>query len=143
MAQGWPAVALVTPAMLAARALALGAGYGVGMPRFLNLEPQERPVLKARQCLIKRLMDLAGALLSLIVTAPLSLAIALAVKLDLPGPVLYIQDRVGVNGRTFRVIKFRTMVQDADKQLGESIPPGQPGGACLQTERRSPGDAVW
>jgi lipopolysaccharide/colanic/teichoic acid biosynthesis glycosyltransferase/GT2 family glycosyltransferase len=115
------AVGLVTPFMLAARALALGAGYGVGMLRFLNLEPQERPVLKARQRLMKRLMDLAGALLSLIAAAPLSLAIALAIKLDSSGPVLYVQDRVGVNGRTFRMIKFRTMVPDADKQLGELI----------------------
>jgi lipopolysaccharide/colanic/teichoic acid biosynthesis glycosyltransferase/GT2 family glycosyltransferase len=115
------AVGLASPALLAVRALALGAGYGVGMLRFLNLEPQERPVLKARQRLLKRLMDLAGALLSLIVAAPLSLAIALAIKLDSSGPVLYVQDRVGVNGRTFRMIKFRTMIQGADKQLGDLI----------------------
>lgn len=115
------AVGLASPALLAVRALALGAGYGVGMLRFLNLEPQERPVLKARQRLLKRLMDLAGALLSLIVAAPFSLAIALAIKLDSSGPVLYVQDRVGVNGRTFRMIKFRTMIQGADKQLGELI----------------------
>ncbi len=115
------AVALVTPPMLAARALALGAGYGVGLLRFLNLEPQERPVLRARQRLVKRLMDVVGAALSLVITAPLSLAIAVAIKLDSAGPVLYVQDRVGVNGRTFRLVKFRTMVQGADKQLGDLI----------------------
>lgn len=115
------AVALVTPPMLAARALALGAGYGVGLLRFLHVEPQERPVLRARQRLVKRLMDLVGAALSLVITAPLSLAIAVAIKLDSAGPVLYIQDRVGVNGRTFRLVKFRTMVQGADKQLGDLI----------------------
>jgi lipopolysaccharide/colanic/teichoic acid biosynthesis glycosyltransferase/GT2 family glycosyltransferase len=114
-------VALVTPAMLAVRALALGAGYAIGLLRFLHLEPQERPVLRARQRLLKRLMDLAGATVCLIVTAPLALAIAVAIKLDSPGPVLYAQERVGTNGRTFRLLKFRTMVQDADKQLGELI----------------------
>ncbi len=115
------AVALITPAMLAIRALALGSGYGVGLLRFLNVEPQERPVLRARQRLLKRLVDLAGAVISLIITAPIALAVAAAIKLDSPGPVLYIQDRVGTNGRIFRLLKFRTMVQDADKQLGELI----------------------
>jgi lipopolysaccharide/colanic/teichoic acid biosynthesis glycosyltransferase/glycosyltransferase involved in cell wall biosynthesis len=116
-----PAVALVAPLLLAARALALGAGYGVGLLRFLHVEPQERPVLRARQRLVKRLVDLIGAALSFTVTAPLSLAIAVAVKLDSPGPALFIQDRVGTNGRTFRLLKFRTMVQGADKQLGDLI----------------------
>jgi lipopolysaccharide/colanic/teichoic acid biosynthesis glycosyltransferase len=114
-------VALVTPLMLAIRAMALGTGYAIGMLRFLHLEPQERPVLRARQRLLKRLIDVVGAVVSLIVTAPLCLAIAVAIKLDSPGPVLYAQDRVGTNGRTFRLLKFRTMVQDADKQLGELI----------------------
>jgi lipopolysaccharide/colanic/teichoic acid biosynthesis glycosyltransferase len=114
-------VALVAPGMLAVRALALGAGYTIGMVRFLQLDPQERPVLRARQRLLKRLMDLVGATVGLILTAPLALAIAVAIKLDSPGPVLYAQDRVGTNGRTFRLLKFRTMVQGADKQLGELI----------------------
>lgn len=115
------AVALVTPVMLAVRAMALGAGYAIGLLRFVHLEPQERPILRARQRLLKRLMDVVGAAVCLIVTAPLGLAIAMAIKLDSSGPVLYTQDRVGINGRTFRLLKFRTMVQGADKQLGELI----------------------
>ncbi len=114
-------VALVAPAMLAVRALALGGGYAVGLLRFLHLEPQERPVLRARQRLLKRLVDLIGAAVSLIVLAPIGLAVAVAIKLDSPGPVLYAQDRVGTNGHTFRLLKFRTMVQGADKRLGELI----------------------
>ncbi len=114
-------VALVAPAMLAVRALALGGGYAVGLLRFLHLEPQERPVLRARQRLLKRLVDLIGAAVSLIVTAPIGLAVAVAIKLDSPGPVLYAQDRVGTNGHRFRLLKFRTMVQGADKRLGELI----------------------
>ena len=115
------AVALVTPLMLAVRAMALGAGYAIGLLRFVHLEPQERPILRARQRLLKRLIDVVGAAVCLIVTAPLGLAIAMAIKLDSSGPVVYAQDRVGTNGRTFRLLKFRTMVQGADKQLGELI----------------------
>ncbi len=117
----WRAVALMTPLMLSLRAMALGAGYAIGLLRFVHLEPQERPILRARQRLLKRLIDVVGAAVCLVVTAPLALAIAVAIKLDSPGPVLYAQDRVGTNGRTFRLLKFRTMVQGADKQLSELI----------------------
>jgi lipopolysaccharide/colanic/teichoic acid biosynthesis glycosyltransferase len=50
---------------------------------------------------------------------PLYLAIAIAVKLDSPGPVLYYSERIGKKGRAFRCIKFRSMVSDADKRRGE------------------------
>ena len=49
--------------------------------------------------------------------APLLLAIALAIKLDSPGPVFYRQQRVGKDGRRFRMLKFRSMRQDADRLL--------------------------
>jgi lipopolysaccharide/colanic/teichoic acid biosynthesis glycosyltransferase/glycosyltransferase involved in cell wall biosynthesis len=114
-------VALIVPLMLVARATALGAGYVVGLLRFLHLEPEERPILRARHRLLKFLMDLMGATLGMIVAAPLCLVIAVAIKLDSPGPVLYVQERVGANGRTFRLLKFRTMVHGADQQLGELI----------------------
>jgi lipopolysaccharide/colanic/teichoic acid biosynthesis glycosyltransferase len=61
----------------------------------------------------KRLFDLVGAALALLVLAPLLLAIALWVRLDSPGPVLFRQERVGRGGRPFRIHKFRTMVADA------------------------------
>ncbi len=115
------AVALVAPVLLALRALALGSGYAVGLLRFLHLEPQERPVLRARQRLLKRLVDLMGAVIGSIVGVPIGLAVAVAIKLDSPGPVLYVQERVGANGSTFRLLKFRTMVQGADQRLGELI----------------------
>ena len=47
--------------------------------------------------------------------APLGVAIALAIKLDTPGPVLFRQQRVGRNFRLFQILKFRTMVDDAEK----------------------------
>jgi lipopolysaccharide/colanic/teichoic acid biosynthesis glycosyltransferase len=64
----------------------------------------------------KRLLDLVGAVLGLIVTAPLWVVIAVAIRLDSPGPVLFRQTRIGQHGRPFRIVKFRTMVVGADRQ---------------------------
>ncbi|MGB3723303.1 MAG: TIGR03013 family XrtA/PEP-CTERM system glycosyltransferase [Pacificimonas sp.] len=63
----------------------------------------------------KRLFDLLASGLLLILSSPLLLLAALAVKLTSPGPVFYRQERVGQFGRTFDVMKFRSMVQDAEK----------------------------
>ena len=61
------------------------------------------------QMAMRRVVNLAIAVVALILTAPLMLVIAIALKLDSPGPVLFIQERVGLAGRIFRLIKFRTM----------------------------------
>lgn len=75
-------------------------------------------VLKARrpQLVLKRLMDIVISGCALLVLWPLLLLIALAIKLDDPGPVFYRQVRVGRGGREFRIFKFRTMVVDAEKK---------------------------
>ena len=65
--------------------------------------------------LIKRASDLVGGTLLALVTMPLWLLIALAIKLDSPGPVLYSQTRIGKNGLPFRCYKFRSMVDGADQ----------------------------
>jgi lipopolysaccharide/colanic/teichoic acid biosynthesis glycosyltransferase len=57
----------------------------------------------------KRALDVLGAGLGLLLLAPLFLLVALAIKLDTPGPVFFRQDRVGLHGRRFRIFKFRTM----------------------------------
>jgi Undecaprenyl-phosphate glucose phosphotransferase len=62
----------------------------------------------------KRGFDLVFAALGLVLLSPVLLAIAIGVKLDSPGPVFFIQERVGMNGRRFRMIKFRTMRPGAD-----------------------------
>jgi sugar transferase (PEP-CTERM system associated) len=64
---------------------------------------------------IKRLSDIVSAMLLLLVSAPVMLVTALLIKLESPGPVLYRQERVGLNGRHFNVIKFRSMRTDAEK----------------------------
>lgn len=62
----------------------------------------------------KRAFDLLLSALGLLVLAPLLLLVALAIKLDSPGPVFFRQQRVGLHGRLFRIHKFRTMRVDAE-----------------------------
>jgi exopolysaccharide biosynthesis polyprenyl glycosylphosphotransferase len=66
---------------------------------------------------IKRAIDLTLSLALLIILAPLLLLAALLIKLTSPGPVFFVQKRVGFNKRVFSIYKFRTMVMDAEKKL--------------------------
>lgn len=76
-------------------------------------------VLTEPQRVMKRLFDIIASSLLLVLLAPVMLLIALAIKLDSPGPVLFVQERIGENGRRFRMFKFRSMYQDADKRWHE------------------------
>jgi Undecaprenyl-phosphate glucose phosphotransferase len=67
---------------------------------------------------LKRGFDLVGGALALALAAPVMLAIAVALKLTSPGPVLYRQERMGVDGRRFNMLKFRTMRVDAEETTG-------------------------
>jgi exopolysaccharide biosynthesis polyprenyl glycosylphosphotransferase len=71
------------------------------------------PSLKGRQLIVKRIVDMVGAATILLLASPLMLLAAVAVKLDSPGPVLFGQERLGIGGRRFRVLKFRTMTHGA------------------------------
>lgn len=66
------------------------------------------------KCLIKRSIDIFGALIGLIILSLIVVPVALAIKLDSPGPVFYAQKRYGLQGRPFTIWKFRSMVQNAD-----------------------------
>jgi lipopolysaccharide/colanic/teichoic acid biosynthesis glycosyltransferase len=72
------------------------------------------PVLGRSSRWAKRAMDVVGAATLLVLSAPLMVAIAVAVKLDSRGPVLFRHERVGRAGRRFRIAKFRTMVRGAE-----------------------------
>lgn len=74
------------------------------------------PVLKASAVILKRIVDVVGATLGLVFLSPVFLVIALATKLDSPGPVFFTQDRAGLGGRRFRMLKFRTMRVGADAE---------------------------
>ena len=75
------------------------------------------PVKEALYLFFKRFFDIFLSLLTIIVLFPFFLIIALAIKIDSPGPVIYSQKRVGKNGKQFIFYKFRSMCQDADKKL--------------------------
>jgi len=75
---------------------------------------------------LKRGFDLVVSAVGLVVLSPVLALLALWVKLDSPGPVLYAQDRVGVNGKRFRMLKFRTMRVDAEADGPGWSRPGDP-----------------
>lgn len=71
--------------------------------------------LRGYLLIFKRLMDMAGAALGLVVLSPLMLLIAVAIKLESPGPVFFVQERMGLDAKPFRMIKFRSMRRDAER----------------------------
>ena len=68
------------------------------------------------QLIMKRVIDIVGSAVLLLALAPLFAIVALLIKFDSPGPILFAQERVGFNKRRFKVWKFRTMVVDAEKK---------------------------
>ena len=74
--------------------------------------------------IIKRIFDFLAALILLIILSPIMLILAIMIKLESKGPVFYRQERITRYGKKFRIFKFRTMVQDADKK-GALVTMGQ------------------
>lgn len=72
-----------------------------------------------KRMLIKRLMDVAGGLVGMLITILFYPFVAIAIKLDSPGPVLFSQVRIGRNGRRFKIYKFRSMYLDAEERKKE------------------------
>ena len=96
--------------------------------------------LKAQQLVIKRAVDVAGAVLGLFVVAPLLLLLAVIIALDSRGPVFFRQERIGSGGRRFNVLKFRTMhdgVSDqAHRQLVSRMMRGEDAAAEIARDGR-------
>ncbi|MDN5857115.1 MAG: sugar transferase, partial [Pseudonocardia sp.] len=103
-----------------------------GMPLLRLTEPRFTGFPR----LLKNVVDRAAAVLLVILLCPFLLVIALAIRLD-GGPVLYFQDRVGAGGRTFRMVKFRSMVVGADSRL-EDLASTNDGCGPLFKMRRDP-----
>jgi len=74
----------------------------------------------------KRMIDLAFSLVLMLIALPVLVVLMAAVALESRGPAIYAQDRVGKHGRIFKLIKLRSMVQDADQQGGYSTPRNDP-----------------
>jgi exopolysaccharide biosynthesis polyprenyl glycosylphosphotransferase len=70
------------------------------------------------QQVLQRIVSVVVSAIGLVVTAPLMVVIAIVTKLESPGPVLFVQERIGLGGRPFRVFKFRTMRPEAPDQDG-------------------------
>jgi exopolysaccharide biosynthesis polyprenyl glycosylphosphotransferase len=83
----------------------------IGDMPLISLHEERLPVAGL---MLKRLLDVAGAGVALIFLVPVLAVLAMLVRLDSPGPVLYAAQRAGRKGRAFRCYKFRTMVRDAD-----------------------------
>ncbi len=73
--------------------------------------------------LFKRAVDIIGSVVGLLILACVIVPVAIAIKLDSPGAVLYTQQRCGLQGQKFKIVKFRTMVQGADAQHHQSNQP--------------------
>ena len=104
---------------------------GQGMPLF-ELRP---PVLAGADWAMKRTFDLAVSALVLLVGTPLWLLIALAIKLDSRGPILYRDRRIGVRESGFGMLKFRTMVRNADVRQQELEERNEAAGALFKIRR--------
>jgi exopolysaccharide biosynthesis polyprenyl glycosylphosphotransferase len=91
----------------------------------------DRPTYRGANRILKKSFDVAGSLLLVLLFSPVLLAVAAAIKLTSAGPVFFRQDRVGINGDIFRMIKFRSMVVDAESRLEK-----------LQDENRDAGNVV-
>ena len=85
----------------------------------LPLLSVEQPRFEGWRRVIKHGVDRSVAAFALILLAPVLLSLAVAVRLSGPGPILYRQERVGLNGTSFTMLKFRSMVADADRQLDD------------------------
>lgn len=69
----------------------------------------------SQKSILKRLVDIVGAIVGLIITAAIAIPIAIVSLIDNPGPIFYSQIRCGHNGKAFRIWKFRSMIKDADQ----------------------------
>lgn len=75
--------------------------------------------MDSRRGVVKRMIDIGGSLTGLLITALFYPFVALAIKLDSPGPAIFSQIRVGKNGRRFKIYKFRSMYMDAEARKKE------------------------
>lgn len=86
--------------------------YGIPL---IDIMPELMPEWEKK---LKRISDVVVSFLILVLTLPMSFFVAVAIKLDSKGPVLFKQERIGMNGKKFKIYKFRSMYQDAEKNTG-------------------------
>lgn len=104
---------------------------GFDMP-LLNL--RRTPTNEAKLA-VKRLLDIAGALVGIGLAGPIMLATAIAIKFDSKGPIFFRQVRAGRNGRKFTMLKFRSMVVDAEAKKAALMHMNEMGGPVFKMQR--------
>lgn len=106
---------VVSPGLLGVAGPRLSIRPTAGMP-LLHIE---RPVMSGARRVVKSVVDKSLTALLMVVALPGIAAIAVAIRLDSPGPVLFRQTRVGARGEEFQMLKFRTMCVDAEQRLDQ------------------------
>jgi lipopolysaccharide/colanic/teichoic acid biosynthesis glycosyltransferase/GT2 family glycosyltransferase len=114
-------VGLVYPVLLLLRAAALGTGLLVGFLSPPHKGWHTRPSLSFGAFIIKRFFDILFAIIGLLLFAPVILIAAVVIILDSQGPAFFFQWRAGENGKPFRMIKLRTMVEGAENHIAELV----------------------
>ncbi len=114
-------VLIIAPLLILARAAALDFGLFTGFlfPRVNKSEYSTSITFLSRS--LKRGLDLVGSLFGLVLSAPFIALAALAVKFDSSGPAFFVQERVGENGKTFHMVKLRTMVVGAESHVEQVL----------------------
>lgn len=125
---------IVAPGIFEVAGPRLSIRRTAGMP----LLHVERPVMSGARRAVKRVVDRVLTVAVAVVALPVLAAIAVAVRLDSSGPVLFRQTRVGAKGEHFEMLKFRTMCVDAEARLAEVIDTQDAGNGVLYKMRRDP-----
>lgn len=94
----------------------------------------EKTTVDFRGQLVKRAIDIVGAIVGLAITAVVTPFVALAIKIEAPGPVFFSQERVGRNGRRFKIYKFRSMYMDAEERKKELMEKNQMSGLMFKMD---------
>jgi len=125
---------VVSPGLLDVAGARLAMTPVAGMP-LLHVEPPQYRGAKRFQ---KKAFDFGFALAALIGTAPLLLLAAIAIKLTSRGPVFYRAERIGLDGKPFTMIKFRSMVVDAEARLSDYLASNDIDGGVMFKMREDP-----
>jgi exopolysaccharide biosynthesis polyprenyl glycosylphosphotransferase len=122
---------LVSPGLIEIAGPRLHIRPFVGLP----LLAIEEPTFSGWKRVLKGALDRIGAAVAILLVGPVLLAIAAAVRLSSPGPVLYRQERVGVNGDLYTMLKFRSMVDGADAKLHDLLTQNEASGLLFKMRK--------
>ncbi|GAA2737179.1 sugar transferase [Pedococcus aerophilus] len=125
---------VIAPGLFEVAGPRLSIRPSAGMP----LLHVERPAMSGARRLFKRTVDLVLAITLSLLAAPVLLAIAVAIRFDSPGGVIFRQTRVGARGETFQMLKFRTMCVDAEQRKAELVTAVDAGNTVLFKMKRDP-----